>query len=112
MSLTVYRISAAGDARSMWYDRDGTFNPIVPEVEAVPMPVDAMRLDKGPNWLSSVDDPALLELWFPGLQNRLAAMGFVTRKFVAQHFIRLPNEIVFDLSTATEVDYIPGLETR
>lgn len=102
-TLEVHRISAADSSRSMWYQRDGTFDPIVPEVEVVPMPIEMLRLDLGRDWLSGVSDPELLEVWFPGLQPKLQTMGFITRKFIVQHWVELPNEIVFDLSTATEV---------
>lgn len=101
----VHRLSGPGDSRSMWYDRDGNFSPIIPEVETLPMPYDPQRpaLDQNGVWLSSVDDPASLELWFPGLIDRLKAVGFVQRTFEVQHWVDLPNEVVFRLDTAREV---------
>lgn len=100
---TVYRMSMPGDGRSMWYSRDGVFDPIIPEVESLPMPIDSFRQDLGGIWLSSVDDPTLLDLWFPGIVGQLESLGFVTRTYVARHWHQLPHEIVFDLSTASEV---------
>ena len=104
-TLEVYRISAPGDGRSMWYDRDGIFRPILPEVEVVPLEIDPFRLDLAERgtWLSGVKDHALLEAWFPGLVPKLTALGFVTRKFIVKHWHELPNEIVFDTGTALEV---------
>lgn len=103
---TVHRLALPRDGRSMWYDREGHFSPIVPEIEVFPMPRDEQRisLDREGVWLSSVDDPNALELWFPdGLVDRLKAMGFVERKFEVQHWVELPNEIVFRLDTAREI---------
>jgi len=102
----VHRIAMPGDGRSMWYDRDGFFCPVVPEVERFPMPLDQQRiaLDVNGTWLSSVDDPNALALWFPdGLVDRLKALGFVQRVFEVQHWVDLPNETVFRLDTAREV---------
>lgn len=105
--IYVWRMSAPGDGRSMWYDREGRFNPIDPAVEVLSMPIDLMRvvLNKSATWLSSVESPDLLDVWFPaGLQQRLRVAGFVTHKFFVRHYFRLPNEIVFKAETATEVD--------
>lgn len=104
---TVHRIAIPGDGRSMWYDREGRFSPVNETLESFPMPWDEQRevLDREGIWLSSVDDPGLLETWFPdGLLDDLRKMGFVERKFEVQHWVELPNEIVFRLDTAKEVE--------
>lgn len=87
----------------MWYDRDGLFAPITPEIAQVPMGIDPFRLDLGANWLSAVDDPELLKLWFPETLQQLLDIGFTQRIYVAQHWRELENEIVFDSNTATEI---------
>lgn len=101
--LKVYRISGPGTGRSMWYDMDGKFSPILPELEAVPMDIDPFRLHLQNDWLSAVDQPDLLEKWFPGLLPQLTALGFITREFIATEWHQLPNEIVFNSETAVEV---------
>lgn len=101
--LKVYRISGPKDGRSMWYDPDGKFDPIIPELEAVPMELDPFRLHLQGKWLSAVDQPNLLETWFPGLIPKLTNLGFLTREFIATEWHQLPNEIVFNLNTAKEI---------
>lgn len=105
--IDVWRMSAPGDGRSMWYDRDGIFSPVAAEVEVLPMPYDPQRvhLDESGIWLSSVSNIDFLQVWFPeGLIEKLTALGYTTHRFRARHWVELPNEIVFRLDTATEVD--------
>lgn len=87
----------------MWYDRSGLLAPVTQEIASVPMDTDPFRLNLGETWLSSVEDPNLLKLWFPDTLSTLLSMGFVQRVFLAKHWHDLPNETVFDLTTATEV---------
>ena len=102
---TIYRISMPNNGRSMWYDRNGVFAPITPEVAVVPMEIDPFRIDLNTrgDWLSAVSDPSLLKVWFPDTLELLLKMGFVQQTFVVRHWHELPNEIVFDRNTAIEI---------
>lgn len=105
--LTVYRISMARDGRSMWYDRDATFDPIEETFAAIPMPPDARKFlaeQHGGEWLSSVDDPSLLKLWFPNQGGLFKALGFVAQEFHVTEYATLPNEVVFNRETAKVED--------
>lgn len=100
---TIYRISLPNDGRSIWYDREGFFAPLTPEVAAVPMENDPFRVHLAGDWLSAVSDPELLKLWFPDTLQQLLDLGFVQQSFIAKHWHELPNEIVFDRTTAVEI---------
>ena len=105
---TVHRVALPGDGRSMWYDREGKFSPINETLESFPMPWDEQRevLDREGIWLSSVDDPTLLETWFPeGLLDDLKKMGFVERKFLRGVSIQL----IFDRTIVAYYFSIFGL---
>lgn len=102
---TVHRISLPDSGRSMWYDLDKRFSPLNETLARIPMPWESDRAQLEGTWLSSVDDPALLDLWFPEeLMNELKAMGFVQYKYLVKHWVELPNEIVFDIDTAIRLD--------
>lgn len=103
----VHRIALPRDGRSMWYDKEARLDPILPGVESIPMPYDELRaeLDRDGTWLSSVEDDTLLETWFPdGLLAELYALGFIHRVFEIQHWVDLPNETVFKMETARELE--------
>lgn len=109
MSKLVHRIALPGDGRSMWYDREGNFSPINKTLEMMPMPYDGERqaLQENGTWLSSTEDVSLLDVWFPdGLLEELKQLGFVHRTFEVQHWIEKPNEIVFNIETAKEVEFV------
>lgn len=101
--LTVYRISMAKDGRSMWYDRDGSFDPVEQAFADIPMPPDARRMLAdlhGGEWLSSVSDIDLFKVWFPNKGQIFTKMGFIAQEFQVQEYATLPNEVVFNRDTA------------
>lgn len=99
-NLIVYRISRRGDGRSMWYDRDGSFDPLEEVFANTPMPEDARKNLINGDWLSSVDDLELLKLWFPNLGKTFEKLNFVAQKFTVKEWVKFPNEIVFNRETA------------
>ena len=102
----LHRLTLPGEGRSMWFDRDGTFSPILPEVAELPMPFEDLRveLNREGYWVSSVDDLSLMDYWFPdGLLDKLKSIGFVERSYLAKDWVEKGKEVVFRLDTAKEV---------